>query len=112
MSWFKRTVEPSKPPEVIEPQRIDFIGEQAGPVEDDLKIRIRGVFTATPTVQRAYLARLAYGEPSGFSVGLCIRSAGGIDQQLQKQLAQVFAEVPCANEHLDILFLRGDQEAG
>jgi SseB protein C-terminal domain len=111
MSWFKRTAKPSRPPEVIEPQRIDFVGEQAGSVEDGLEIRFREVFAATPTVQSAYLARLSYGEASGHSVGLCIRSSVGIDQRLQKRLAQIFAEVFRADEHLDILFIREDQEA-
>jgi hypothetical protein len=111
MSWFKRKVKPSRPPEVIEPQRIEFIGEQAGRVEDDLKIRFRDVLTRTPAIQRAYLARLSYGEPTGYSVALCIRSSAGIDHALQKRVGEIFAEVFRADEHLDILFMREDQEA-
>ena len=110
MNWFKRKAKPSRPPEVLEPQRIDFVGEQDGPVENDLKSRFRQVFTSTPTVQSAYLARLSYGDQSNFSVGLCIRSSIGADQQLRKRLAEIFAEIFRADEHLDILFLREDQE--
>ncbi len=111
MNWFKRKVSPSKPPEVFTPPRIVFIGEQAGPVEDDLKAKFREILTSTPTVQSAYLARLSYGEESDYSVGLCIRSSVGINQGLQKRLAQVFTGFFRPEEHLDILFIQDDQEA-
>ena len=111
MNWFKRKLNPSKPPEVFTPPRIVFVGEQSGAVEDDLKTRFGEILTSTPAVQSAYLARLSYGEASDYSVGLCIRSSVGIDQGLQKRLAQVFAEIFREEEHLDILFMREDQEA-
>lgn len=110
MSWFKRKAKPSRPPEVIRPERINFVGEQAGPVEDDLKSKFREVFIATPTVQSAYLARLSYGDTSDYSVGLCIRSVAGDDQRLQKRLGQIFADVFRSEEHLDILFMQEGQE--
>src|SRR5262245_5593288 len=111
MSWFKRRIKPSRPPMVLMPSRIAFIGEQAGPAEDDLKSRFREILVATSTVHAAYLARLSYGDPSSCSVGLCIRSSVGVDRALQKRLAQIFAEVFRAEEQLDILFIREDQEA-
>jgi hypothetical protein len=104
-------LKPSRRPEIFEPQRIVFVGERTGPVEDSLKTQFREIFSRTPTVQSAYLARLSYGESSGESVGLCIRSSGGVDEPLEKQLAQIFAEDFRAGEHLDILFMRDDQEA-
>jgi len=110
VSWFKRKVKPSRPSETFLPQRIDFVGEQAGPADDDLKKRFCEVFVHTPTVQSAYLARLSYGDSPGYSVGLCIRSSVGLDEPLEKRLAQVFAEVFRSEEHLDIMFIRGDQE--
>jgi hypothetical protein len=110
MSWFKRENKGTRRTEVFDRQRIDFIGEQSGTVEDELKARLREIFDATPSVRSAYLARLSYGEPTGYSVGLCIRCSTGVDQKLQQQLGEVFAKTFRSNQYLDILFIREDQE--
>ena len=110
MGWLTGKAKPSRPPEVFTPLGITFIGEQAGPVEDDLKSRFREILSHTPTVQSAYLARLSVGDPE-YTVGLCIRSSVGKDDLLRDRLARVFAELFRAEEHLDILFIRDDQEA-
>jgi hypothetical protein len=110
MGWLTGKAKPSRPPEFITPLGITFIGEQSGPVEDDLKSRFREILSRTPTVQSAYLARLSIGDP-GYTVGLCIRSSVGKDDLLQNCLARVFAELFRAEEHLDILFMQDDQEA-
>ena len=110
MSIFSRKPQPSRPPEIIKLSQIEFVGEQAGPVEDDLKTSFRQLFAKTPTVRSAYLARLSYGEPSGNSVGLCIRSTVGVDDPLQKRLGQIFTGMFRREEHIDILFIRDDQE--
>jgi hypothetical protein len=100
-----------RPPETICPPRIEFVGEQSGPVEDDLKARFRQVFRNSVNVQRAYLARLSYGEPSSaHSVALCIFSSTDVDQSLQEHLGKIFTELFKPGEHLDILFVRSDQE--
>jgi len=110
MSWFRSRNKPSRPAETIRPPQIKFVGEQAGPVEDDLKARFCRLFASTHTVESAYLARVSYGDDSRNSVALCIRSSIEVDQQLQEKLAQIFAEVFRADQHLDILFVREDQE--
>ena len=111
MLGFLRKFKPSKPPEHFTPPRIDFIGEQAGPVEDELKEKFCAVFSATPTVKSAYLARVSYGEPTGYSVSLCIRSTLGVDERLQHRLGEIFTSSFRKDQHLDTLFLREDQEA-
>ena len=110
MSIFSRHSKPSRPQEVIKPPRIDFVGEQAGPVEDDLKAKFRKILGKTSTVRSAYLARLSYGDTGGYSVALCIRSSAGIDHPLQKRLAQIFTDNFKRDQYLDILFIRDDQE--
>jgi len=110
MGWLTGKAKPPRPPVVFTPLRITFIGEQAGPVEDDLKSRFGEILSHTPTVQSAYLARLLVGDPE-YTVGLCIRSSVGKDDLLQTRLAWVFKELFRAEEHLDILFIRDDQEA-
>lgn len=132
MGFFSRKPKPSRRPETLTPLRINFIGEQTGSTEDDLKSRFRQLFASVRSVQSAYLARLSYGgppeystglfvsgligspsspsAPSGNSVGLCIRSTIGIDAGLQKRIGQIFAEVFRQAEWLDVVFIRDDQE--
>jgi len=110
MSFFSRKSAPPRPPETFTPPKIRFVGEQSGPVEDKLKMKFCEVLTQSQTVQSAYLARLSYGESPEYSVGLCIRSTVGIDQTLQKRLGQVFTETFRSDEHLDILFIRDEQD--
>jgi hypothetical protein len=110
MGIFSRHLKASRPAETIKPPRIEFIGEQAGPVEDDLKVKFRLVFAELPDILSAYLARLSYGEPASYSVGLCIRSGVGVDHPLQKRLGQIFTDTFSRDQHLDILFIRDDQE--
>lgn len=47
MTWFKRKAKPSRPTEAFWPKRVEFVGEQVGPVEDDLKARFGKIFTGT-----------------------------------------------------------------
>ncbi|HUJ70626.1 MAG TPA: enhanced serine sensitivity protein SseB C-terminal domain-containing protein [Verrucomicrobiae bacterium] len=110
MSWFRSKIKPSRPAETIRPPQIEFVGEQAGPVEGNLKARFCPLFASTHTVESAYLARVSYGDNSHYSVALCIRSSIGVDPKLRERLAQIFAEVFRADQHLDILFMREDQE--
>jgi len=110
MSWFKNKIRPSRLAETIRPPQIEFVGEQTGPVEDNLKARFCPQFASAHTVESAYLARVSYGDNSHCSVVLCIRSSIEVDQVLREKLAQIFAEVFRADQHLDILFMREDQE--
>jgi hypothetical protein len=100
----------TKPPENFIAPKIVFVGEQSGPVEDTLKAKFSESFAQIPAVQSAYLARLSYDETQGYSVGLCIHSNAGIDQDLQEQLGKVFAKVFSSDQYLDILFIQADQE--
>ena len=109
-SLFAREAEPSRPPETLIRPRIEFLGEQIGAVEDEIKERFCAVFDQVPTVQAAYLARLSYGEPQGYSVALCVRSTTGCDDRLQERLGRVFAAMFKFDQCLDILFLQDDQE--
>lgn len=110
MNLFRREAKPSRPAETFTPGRIDFIGEQSGRVEDELKERFCELFDQVPNVRKAYLARLSYGAAPGYSVGLCIRSTNGTDETLRKRLGEVFAAIFKSSEYLDILFLSDDQE--
>jgi SseB protein C-terminal domain len=108
MSWFKR--KNSRPPEKVTLPVIRFLGEQDGSPERDLKARFISLFREKPTVLRAYLARTDYGDATGANVALCLKSSVGEDVALASGVSAIFAEMFGIHEHLDVLFVRDDQE--
>lgn len=108
MSWFQR--KNSRPAEQLRAPVIKFIGEQDGLPERDLKALFVELFREKPTVQGAYLARADYGDATGANVALCVKSSIGEDTALVSAVSAVFGEMFNTHEHLDILFIRDDQE--
>jgi hypothetical protein len=100
----------SKDPEFFTPRIIEFVGEQVGPVEDDLKAEFCKELRHFPSVLSAYLARLTYDDSPDHSVALCIRSSTGLDPNLQLKLAEVFSSIFRPDQYLDTLFISEDQE--
>jgi hypothetical protein len=72
------------------PEPVDFLGQQAGPVEDELKTAFLPVIAATPTVQSAYLARVYRSKAPRPSVAVCIRSTIGQDVKVEDRLTAIF----------------------
>ncbi len=105
-----RDPKPWKPEGELTVPRVEFVGEQSGPTEDELKTRFVPALQQSPSVASAYLARVSYGESSDQSVALCIRSTAGTDDRLRGRLASIFTAMFCADAHLDIIFIRDDQE--
>jgi len=58
----------------------------------------------------AYLARVDYGDPSECNVALCIMSKIPEDIDLAEKAGRIFSEQFGTQEHLDIIFLRKEQE--
>jgi hypothetical protein len=108
MSWIKR--KDSRPPEKVTPPVIKFLGEQDGSPERALKFRFINLFREKPIVRRAYLARTDYGDATGANVALCVKSSAGEDMALVSDVSAIFAEMFGIHEHLDVLFVRDDQE--
>jgi hypothetical protein len=108
MSWFKR--KHSRPAEEVKPPVTKFVGEQDGSPERDLKARFVKLFREDSTVQRAYLARTDYGDATSVNVALCLKSSIGEDMLLVSSVSAIFAEMFGSHEHLDVLFIRDDQE--
>ena len=108
MFWLKR--KHSRRAEEVRPPLIKFIGEQDGPPERELKDQIIELFRGQPTVQRAYLARTDYGDTRGVNVALCVKSSAGEDMSLVSGVTAIFGEMFGSHEHLDVLFIRDDQE--
>ena len=105
MSWFKsRRVDQRREP------RIEFLGEQDGPAERELKARISGALDLFPSVHRAYLARVEFEPGDGVSVALCLAADQpdpAVVRTIQKEFHGLFAQ----GAFLDILFVSAEQES-
>ena len=108
MGWFKDR-HPKKPQELTHVMTT-FIGEQDGPSERDLKARFVEIFREQPVVEHAYLALADHGDGTGVHVTLAIKSSGGEDLSLVRKLQGVFSAMFNSQEHLDMMFIREDQE--
>jgi hypothetical protein len=108
MGWFKDRF--GKKPRKLTHVVTNFVAEQDGPSERDLKVRIVELFHHEPAVERAYLALAEYGDGTGAHVTLAIKCSYGEDQALVRKLMSIFGEMFSAHEHLDIIFVRPDQE--
>jgi SseB protein C-terminal domain len=108
MSRFNSTSK--KNPEEFRVPQLQFLGEQDGPPERELKFRLAQFFQSDQSVTTAYLARVAYGGES-FAVALCLRARFGFDRGLAEELGKIFASIFGSHEHLDIIFLSEAQQS-
>lgn len=100
----------SRRPEVRSEQRVEFLGEQDGPVEGKLKSVLASEFTQFPQVAKAYLARVGFQPENKTIVALCVRSSGGNEEQIVQRVGARFAEIFNKQVFLDVLFLTSQQE--
>jgi len=107
MIWFKKK---QRLPEELTVPKITFIGEQNGIPEQQVKSGLNILFHKTTTVRSAFLARVDYGNSDKFNVALCVCSDTPEDVDLKKEAGKIFSTQFGTNEHLDIIFLRREQE--
>jgi hypothetical protein len=100
--------EHGRPPERRTEGCIRFVCEQDGLPERDLKAALIPELRRSGSVQRAYLARVQYGDDNPMDVALCIR--GPEDPELVRRVCARFAELFNTEVYLDILFLSDIQE--
>ena len=110
MSWRLQAKIDTRPPNSFLQEPVDFVGQQAGPVEDELKSAFSQVLAATPTVLSAYLARIYRGKMPQQCVALCIRSAIGVDDKIEEMLNAIFRSRFRGDQRLDFLFLLEEEE--
>ena len=110
MSWLPQKLAYQRSQDSFLPEPVEFVGEQAGPGEDELKAAFCEILAATPTVQGAYLARVFRGDALIPSVALCIRSSIGIDDKLDDRLTAIFKSRFRPDQRLDLLFLVEEEE--
>ncbi len=94
----------------MEAGELKVVGEQDGPVEQDLKAQLTRIIRNADHVLAAYLARV-YPVPSEErSIALCLVTETGPDESIVSDIATTFAGMFGSGVHMDILFLRTDQE--
>lgn len=98
-----------KPTERREP-RVEFLGEQDGPPERELKDALRIELRQFPKVKRAYLARVGYAPDATPAVALCLAPSGTEDRTVVDRVLKVFASLFSANSYIDVLFPSAEQE--
>lgn len=110
MMWLPN-LKYKKRPQEIQVSRIQFLGEQDGPPERELKAKLKDLFQLDQSVNTAYLAKVIYGEESHVTVALCLKIWFKTDRRLEKEVGKVFASMFGQQEHMDIVFLNDDQES-
>jgi hypothetical protein len=101
----------SRPMEKHKVPSVRFICEQTGPSEAQLTGKLVRSFASGRLVERAYLVRVSFGDLGPTGVVLAIRtSSGGEEPSLLPIVGSAFASIFGPHEHLDIVFVREDQE--
>ena len=98
-----------KPPQQMRQSAVEFIGEQDGPPERELKSELGRIFASRREVARAFLVRVRYPGTSDVVVALAISAPE--DPGLADQVGQVFWRMFSRGACLDITFLKPDAEA-
>lgn len=101
--------------EIVTPSNLQFLGEQNGPDEEKLKNFYRHIFTQmnlrSKIVQRAYLARISYGEPPMQTVVLCERQCERIEEVLMLGPSRhMFGEISRRGDSYDRMLIAEEQE--
>jgi hypothetical protein len=97
-------------PIALSKRAVDFLGEQDGRVERELKQELRRVLEAESQISAAYLARIVYEDSKAPEVALCVRATLTDRKGLVERVGSVFAGIFSRDQHLDIVFLDADEE--
>jgi len=89
---------------------IQFLSEQDGQVERELKTKWVAILSQTPSVRRAFLAIVSYDRAATYQPALCISLLGGNEQALVDLLSTPFRQMFNSSQALDVMFLRPEQE--
>jgi len=92
-----------KPTEQGTATTVNFLAEQDGPPERDLKRMLADTFARLGSVKAAYLARVDYGRPSEQHVALCIVTDEADPVEVVEAASSVFQSMFNSDAHVDIL---------
>jgi hypothetical protein len=111
MKWLKHLFGRPALAQPFKQPRVQFVGEQDGPVEQDIKARWTPILLQHPEVHRAYLALGSYDACQTNQPLLCIRSSHAEDPSLVDELAAPFKELFSRDCALDIMFVSDEKES-
>jgi len=97
-------------PRIIDVPQIEFIGEQDGPAERELKAALVDIFKNNSAVLKAYLAIAEYADGT-VNVVLGLKSAAKSETEIAQRVHAAFSAIFNRHMHLDILFLDPAREA-
>src|SRR5579871_4007428 len=100
-----------RPPEFLRVQQINFIVEQDGPPERELKIKLIALFNSASWVRIAYLARVTYEDTGPMHVALCVRGQPGQNRIFAQRVGEIFDSIFGSHEHIDVLWITPEQES-
>ena len=104
-SFFTR-----RAPELRREPRVEFLGEQDGPNEREMKAVLVRVLDEVGSVEAAYLARVGFQPAATPSVALCVRATEGVEQTLVRRVSEVAYQLLSRGTVLDVVFLSPEQE--
>ena len=96
-------------PSVRHETRVEFLGEQGGASERELKSAIVELLPRFPSVRRAYLARVGFQPDGRTSIAVCL-VAGKPNKALVRQIDGRFKALFAEDTFVDILFLSDEQD--
>jgi hypothetical protein len=100
----------SRPPQQQIVRTVNFIGEQDGPPERELKNGLITLFARLRLVRTASLVRVQYGDTAPVNIALCVRGQSGQDRMFAEQVGKIFGPIFGNHEHLDVIWLTPKQE--
>ena len=98
-------------PEVRVEGRVEFLGEQDGPVEAEFKAAVIPELARRRDVREAYLARVGFQPVDTPAVALCVWSDRTDDQELVAAVLAIVHRMMARDVFLDILFVNHEQLA-
>jgi len=110
MNVFKKAFVNRSNAQARSERKIRFLGEQDGPIEQEIKARWKKILISFPQALRVYLAIVSFGGAQHPQVALCVRSEMGDNARLVEALAEPFRQMFNAATPLDIMFLDEAQE--
>jgi hypothetical protein len=102
--WFRRSFRKRQEP------RIEFLHEQDGAFELEVKASLLPLLQQHDGIQRAYLAKIGFQPRDRASVALCLAGPDRGSEALVRAVANVFKGIAPPDLFLDVLFLAPEQE--
>lgn len=107
---FNRSKDQLKKIQQLRVSCLEFVTEQVGDAEAELKERLVRIFQRNTQVMLAYLVNVRYPNAHQIKVALCLKHSTGQDFELVREVGAEFGRMFNSEESLDIMFLKGDEE--